>query len=135
MGQSNTDFQMVAKTEFETCESLDGKRVAVQSREGTTGVLTARWFEQECPQARPNILIVPGSENRVAGLIADQLDAAPIDAQNTALLMEQQPGNSTLSTASPRARNCSPRSFMRAATGSRRTSRPSRISPRPTWTC
>jgi ABC-type nitrate/sulfonate/bicarbonate transport system substrate-binding protein len=92
MGQSNTDFQMVAKTEFETCESLDGKRVAVQSREGTTGVLTARWFEQECPQAQPNILIVPGSENRVAGLIADQLDASPIDAQNTALLMEQQPG-------------------------------------------
>jgi ABC-type nitrate/sulfonate/bicarbonate transport system substrate-binding protein len=35
---------------------------------------------------------VPGSENRVAGLINDQLDAAPIDAQNTALLMQQVPG-------------------------------------------
>ena len=93
LGQSNTDFQMVARQEFQTCESLDGKRVAVQSREGTTGVLAARWFEQECPQARPNILIVPGSENRVAGLIAGQLDAAPIDAQNTAILMQQRPGD------------------------------------------
>src|SRR4029079_2873385 len=75
LGQSNADFQMVARKEFQTCESLDGKRVAVQSREGTPGVLATRWFSSVCPKAKPNILIVPGSENRVAGLIASQLDA------------------------------------------------------------
>ena len=91
MGSARADFQMVAKPEFDSCESLDGKRVAVQSREGTTGVLTLRWFEQECPEARPNILIVAGSENRIAGLIAGQLDAAPVDTQNTAQLMQMRP--------------------------------------------
>src|SRR5690606_34612449 len=43
------------------------------------------------PDARPNILIVPGSENRVAGLLAGQLDASPIDSQNAAQLMAQRP--------------------------------------------
>ena len=92
LGQSNADFQMVARKELQTCQSLDGKRVSVQSREGTTGVLAKRWFEQACPTAKPNILIVPGSENRVAGLLAGQLDASPIDCQNTANLLKQRPG-------------------------------------------
>jgi ABC-type nitrate/sulfonate/bicarbonate transport system substrate-binding protein len=92
LGQSNADFQMVARKDLQTCESLDGKRVAVQSREGTTGVLAARWFANACPTAKPDIMIVPGSENRVAGLIAGQLDASPIDTQNTANLMKQRPG-------------------------------------------
>jgi ABC-type nitrate/sulfonate/bicarbonate transport system substrate-binding protein len=92
LGMASSDFLMVARKELTSCESLDGKRIAVQSREGTTGVLAARWFEKECPRARPNIMIVPGSENRVAGLIAGQLDASPIDSQNTAQLMALRPG-------------------------------------------
>lgn len=93
IGMAMSDFLMVATTDLTTCQSLDGKNVAVQSREGTTGVLTARWLASECPDARPNVMIVPGSENRVAGLIAGQLDASPIDSQNTAQLMALRPGD------------------------------------------
>lgn len=92
LGMTMSDFVMVARTELTTCQSLDGKNVAVQSREGTTGVLTARWLASECPEAKPNVLIVPGSENRVAGLIAGQLDASPVDSQNAAQLMALRPG-------------------------------------------
>jgi ABC-type nitrate/sulfonate/bicarbonate transport system substrate-binding protein len=92
LGMAMSDFHMVAKTGLSTCESLHGKNVAVQSREGTTGVLLQRWLASACPSARPNIMIVPGSENRVAGLLAGQLDASPIDSQNTASLMAQRPG-------------------------------------------
>lgn len=93
LGMAMSDFLMVAKKDLTDCASLDGKNVGVQSQEGTTGVLTARWFAAECPSAKPNILIVPGSENRVAGLIAGQLDASPIDSQNTAQLQAQKPGD------------------------------------------
>jgi ABC-type nitrate/sulfonate/bicarbonate transport system substrate-binding protein len=92
LGMAMSDFLMVATADLTSCEALDGKNVAIQSREGTTGVLTLRWLEGECPSARPNIMIVPGSENRVAGLIARQLDASPIDSQNTAQLMALRPG-------------------------------------------
>lgn len=91
LGMAMSDFLMVAKKDLATCASLDGKNVGVQSQEGTTGVLTSRWFASECPSAKPNVLIVPGSENRVAGLIAGQLDAAPIDSQNAAQLQAQKP--------------------------------------------
>ena len=93
LGMSSSDFLMVAKKDLTSCASLNGKNVAVQSREGTTGVLVARWLRSACPNERPNILIVPGSENRVAGLIAGQLDASPIDTQNTAQLMALRPGS------------------------------------------
>ncbi len=96
LGMASADFLMVARKDLTTCEALDGKRVAVQSREGTTGVLSQRWFAEQCPTARPNIMIVPGSENRVAGLIAGQLDASPIDSQNTAQLMSKRPGDFTV---------------------------------------
>lgn len=91
MGSAAADFQMVARKEFTSCESLDGRRVAIQSREGTTGVLAINWFANACPDARPNIMIVPGSENRVAGLLANQLDASPVDMQNTAQLLLMRP--------------------------------------------
>jgi ABC-type nitrate/sulfonate/bicarbonate transport system substrate-binding protein len=93
LGMAMSDFLMVARKDLTTCESLDGRNVGVQSNEGTTGVLTARWFASECPDAKPNILIVPGSENRVAGLLAGQIDASPIDSQNTAQLMALKPGD------------------------------------------
>lgn len=92
LGLAMSDFLMVAKKDLTSCASLDGKNIGVQSREGTTGVLAMRWLEKDCPDARPNILIVPGSENRVAGLIAGQIDASPIDSQNTAQLMALKPG-------------------------------------------
>ncbi len=92
LGMAMSDFLMVAKKDLTSCASLDGKNIGVQSREGTTGVLAARWLQKDCPEARPNILIVPGSENRVAGLIAGQIDASPIDSQNTAQLMGLKPG-------------------------------------------
>jgi ABC-type nitrate/sulfonate/bicarbonate transport system substrate-binding protein len=93
LGMASSDFLMVARKDLTTCASLDGKRVAVQSREGTTGVLATQWFQKACPDAKPNILIVPGSENRVAGLIAGQLDASPIDSQNAAQLMNKRPSD------------------------------------------
>jgi len=93
LGMAMSDFLMVARKDLKECAQLDGKNVGVQSREGTTGVLTARWLSSECPDAKPNVMIVPGSENRVAGLIAGQLDASPIDSQNTAQLMGQKPGD------------------------------------------
>jgi NitT/TauT family transport system substrate-binding protein len=93
MGSAKADFQMVARKVLTSCEALDGKRVAIQSREGTTGALARNWFSTSCPNTRPNIMIIPGSENRVAGLIAGQLDAAPVDLQNTAQLLQLRPDN------------------------------------------
>lgn len=92
LGLANSDFHMIALSELETCADLDGHSVAIHSYEGTTGAMTTRWLDTECPEARPNVMIVPGSENRLAGLLAGQLDASPIDTQSALQLMDERPG-------------------------------------------
>ena len=94
LGMASSDFLMVARQGLTTCESLDGKRVAVQSREerpaswrpagsrgtaGTTEHHDRAWIEP-----------------RHAGLIAGQLDRFPIDSQNTAQLMALKPESSSI---------------------------------------
>lgn len=91
LGMAKSDFQLAAKKGLATCADLDGKNLAIHSREGTAGVLVARWLQAECPTARPNIMIVPGSENRIAGLLAGQIDAAPVDSGNTVRLLDMKP--------------------------------------------
>lgn len=85
------EFNLVAKAEFPTCESLDGKRVAIHAQTDITGLLTKSYFAKNCPDASPEIQIVEGSENRLAGLLADQLDASPLDMQNTIQLQTERP--------------------------------------------
>ncbi len=87
------EFVLVAKAGLETCESLDGMRVAIHAQTDITGLLTRSWFDKNCPDAAPNIQIVEGSENRLAGLLQDQLDASPLDMQNTQQIMDERPGD------------------------------------------
>jgi len=91
LGFQNNSFVMVAKKELSTCKSLDGKRVAVQSLASTTNALLNAWIAKECPGIKPNVLIVAGSDNRLAGLLANQLDATPLDLQSLVLLQKDHP--------------------------------------------
>jgi NitT/TauT family transport system substrate-binding protein len=96
LGLNQNNFVMVAKSAYTTCQSLDGKRIGIHSQEGSTGTMTRAWLKQECPGAHPKILVVPGSENRIAGLIANQLDASPVDIQSATQLQKRKPGEFTI---------------------------------------
>ncbi|WP_157802837.1 ABC transporter substrate-binding protein [Compostimonas suwonensis] len=91
LGLSRPNYVMVAKKDLDTCESLEGKRLAIHSQEGTTGTLTDKWLSEVCPDTKPDIFVLPGSENRIAGLIADQVDASPVDVISSMLLIDQYP--------------------------------------------
>ena len=91
MSRNLNEFVLVARSDLTTCESLDGQRLAVHSPTDITGLLTANWLEENCPDAEPDVQIVEGSENRLAGLLQDQLDASPLDIQDTQLLLAERP--------------------------------------------
>ena len=93
LGYQNNSFALAAKSELSSCESLDGQRVGVHSLESTTYALLLTYIEEECPGTEPNVLVVPGSENRLAGLLADQLDAAPVDFGSLVQLRNERPGD------------------------------------------
>jgi NitT/TauT family transport system substrate-binding protein len=93
------EFVLVAKSDFDSCESLDGQRVAIHAQTDITGLLTLNWFEENCPEVEPEIQIVEGSENRLAGLLQDQLDASPVDIGDSIQLERERPGDFTVLAA------------------------------------
>ncbi len=86
------EFVLVSKADYPTCESLDGRNVAIHAQTDITGLLTLSWFEENCPDAEPAIQIIDGSENRLAALLQDQLDASPLDLQGWRQLEAERPG-------------------------------------------
>lgn len=92
MGAISNEFIMVGKAGLDSCESLDGQRVGIQSEASFVGQLALQWFERECPDAAPEILVIEGSENRVGALLQDQLDASPVSLEDFALLENEAPG-------------------------------------------
>jgi NitT/TauT family transport system substrate-binding protein len=71
------------------CADLGGKKVAVHSEGSVSYAMIKAYVKASCPQATPNYLIVPGSENRLAAMIADQIDAAPLELGDSITLDAQ----------------------------------------------
>jgi ABC-type nitrate/sulfonate/bicarbonate transport system substrate-binding protein len=92
MARYINEFVLVSKADYPTCESLDGRNVAIHAQTDITGLLTLSWFENNCPDAEPAIQIIDGSENRLAALLQDQLDASPLDLQGWQQLEAERPG-------------------------------------------
>ncbi len=85
-----TGYEMIAKKDITSCQDLNGKVVGIESREGTTGSLVAAWMKTpDCSGVKPKLTIVPGSSNRVAGMLAGQIDASAIDIQNAVTLNQK----------------------------------------------
>lgn len=90
-GNSN-EFLLVSKRGLESCASLDGKSVGIHSVSSFVGQLALQYIANNCPDAKPNVTVIEGSENRLAALIAGQLDASVIDLQDWSMLNEKMPG-------------------------------------------
>jgi ABC-type nitrate/sulfonate/bicarbonate transport system substrate-binding protein len=96
---NSTDYQMVAKNGLASCKDLNGKVVGIESREGTTGSLVASWLKTPaCAGVTPKLTVVPGSSNRVSGMLAGQIDASAIDLQNTLELQQKSKGFGTIAS-------------------------------------
>lgn len=89
---NSNEFLMVSRAEYPDCASLDGKLVGIQSVSSFVGQLAIQWFAAECPNAKPNLTVIEGSENRLAALLANQLDASPVDLQDWTMLDRAKPG-------------------------------------------
>jgi ABC-type nitrate/sulfonate/bicarbonate transport system substrate-binding protein len=97
LAANSNEFLMVSRAEYPDCASLDGKLVGIQSVSSFVGQLAIQWFAAECPDAKPNLTVIEGSENRLAALLANQLDASPVDLQDWTMLNRERPGEFVIS--------------------------------------
>lgn len=79
MDRNTNSWSLWATNEIETCEDLDGATVAIHSETASTGWMAKDYVALECPGTEPNYLVLPGSENRYAAMIAGEIDASPLE--------------------------------------------------------
>jgi len=85
-------FVLAAKKEIQRCADLDGKSVAIGSVSSVSGAMFNVYIEENCPDAKPNLLIVQRSNSRVVAMLSGEVDAATLDFQDLAYLQGEEPG-------------------------------------------
>lgn len=76
------EWQVYTREGVETCEDVVGSRVAIHSPGSVSGAMLADWIRNNCPDdvaASYQPLIIEGSQNRLAALLADQIDTSPVE--------------------------------------------------------
>ena len=85
------EFVMIAKKEIAKCENLTGSRFAIHGETSGTSVAGKRWVLDVC-KASPNIMVLPGGENRIIALRNGQIDATLVQLSDWLNLDAQAPG-------------------------------------------
>jgi ABC-type nitrate/sulfonate/bicarbonate transport system substrate-binding protein len=84
-------YVFVVPSSVKDAAGLNGKRVGIQSKVSSTTLYTDLALAT-APSAKPKILIVPGSANRVQAMIAGQLDASMLQPADWLKLKQKDPG-------------------------------------------
>lgn len=87
-----TQFIMVAKKEIRTCADLDGRPVAISAVSSVSGAMFNVYIERNCPNSKPDLLIVKQTGGRLAALLSGEVDAATIDLQDLSYVERERPG-------------------------------------------
>jgi ABC-type nitrate/sulfonate/bicarbonate transport system substrate-binding protein len=74
------------------CRALDGVRLALQSEAAAGTALARAYLARACPDARPDILFVPGSTNRMAAILSGSLTATVLQLSDVVRLERLAPG-------------------------------------------
>ena len=91
-GRDRDTYALIARQEIKSCQDLNGKNVAIASSGGVTTALVKQYIKNNCPGATPQVLIIAGTSNRVAALLANQADASPVELDDLLNLQRQAPG-------------------------------------------
>lgn len=91
MAQNGPAYAMVAPVEVESPEGLDGMRLGIHSLTSQTTVYTNLLMDQY-PDVETEILIVPGSANRIEAMAGGDLDASVIQLADLPAMNRLAPG-------------------------------------------
>ena len=79
MEQAANAWAIMAVKPIDTCADLDGMRMAIHSEGAVSTAMLYAYIDLNCPGTEPEYLIIPGSENRAAALMAGEIDASPAE--------------------------------------------------------
>lgn len=91
MENNGGEFLMIAKNEIKDCKEIDGKRFAIHGEAATTSLAVKLWLLNDC-KIKPNIMVIPGGENRIVALQNNQIDATLVQLGDWLNLDAKAPG-------------------------------------------
>lgn len=84
-------WTLYGTNDMSECSDLDGKRLAIHSEAGVSTAMVRNYIAAECPDATPNYIVIAGSPNRYAALLAGEIDASPLELAD-AIALENEAG-------------------------------------------
>jgi len=85
--RANNQWDMVSKADITDCNQLSGKRLGLFSKTGVSTAYVNMYLKANCPNAKPQIVIIPDSGLRRQALEAGQLDATPLQATDSVQIL------------------------------------------------
>lgn len=73
------EWTLYVATDIADCAGLDGQRLALHSDGAVSTAMVRNYIETTCPGTAPQEVFIEGSPNRVAAMLADQVDASPLE--------------------------------------------------------
>jgi NitT/TauT family transport system substrate-binding protein len=74
------------------CHAIEGTRLALQSEAAAGTALARAYLARACPDARPDVVFVPGSTNRMAAILSGSLTATVLQLSDVVRLERLAPG-------------------------------------------
>jgi ABC-type nitrate/sulfonate/bicarbonate transport system substrate-binding protein len=92
------EWTVFAKTGLKTCADLNGKNVAIHSAGAVSTAMLKNWVKTSC-NGTPTYVTIEGSPNRLAALLANQIDASPLELSDAITLKAKGGNNYNLVTS------------------------------------
>ena len=74
MQQAGDEWSLVTRADMKACPDLNDKRFGVQSAGSISNALLQAYLTLYCPDVKPRVLFIAGSDNRAVALQAGELD-------------------------------------------------------------
>ncbi len=92
MEQVTNLWQVYAVNSIQECADLDGKRFAISGESAVNAKMMNAYIAENCPGIEMQIVIIQGSQNRAAALLAGEIDATPVELADAIQLAHDAPG-------------------------------------------
>jgi NitT/TauT family transport system substrate-binding protein len=89
--QNSPSYAMVVPASVTSPEGLDGLKIGIHAQVSATSLYTNLLLKDH-PTVKPDLVVLPGSENRIQALIAGELDASVVQLSDLQVLQEKAPG-------------------------------------------
>jgi ABC-type nitrate/sulfonate/bicarbonate transport system substrate-binding protein len=85
----NNEWTLYARTDITDCAGLGGKTLAIHSQGAVSTAMVKNYVATTCAGTEPNYVVIEGSNNRVAAMLADEIDASPLELSDSITIEAQ----------------------------------------------